>query len=134
METAWLVAYAVTLTVFLGLDALWLGVIARGFYAAQAGPLLRRRPNLLPAGLFYLVFMAIILYLAVLPAALFQSTGLAALHGALLGLVAYGTYNATNLAILEGWPWRLGLVDTVWGLSLTTVSALVGLWAFNLAK
>ncbi|MDX1581528.1 MAG: DUF2177 family protein, partial [Alphaproteobacteria bacterium] len=111
-----------------------LGVIARKFYAAEAGHLMRRRPNWVPAGMFYLAFIAIILYLAVLPAALFQSDGLAALHGALLGLAAYGTYNATNLAVLKDWPARLSLVDTLWGTSLTTVSALAGLWAFKLAQ
>ena len=46
-----IVAYAVTAIVFLGLDALWLSQLALGMYRRELGGLLLEQPNLLIAGL-----------------------------------------------------------------------------------
>ena len=46
--------------------------------------------------------------------------------GALLGLVAYGTYDFTNLSTLRNWPVALSLIDVCWGVVLTGVAASAG--------
>ena len=97
-------AYAATLIVFLGLDFLWLGVVARGFYSARLGGLMRENINFVAAGGFYLAYVGGIVFFAVAPALSEGSWQRAALNGALLGLLAYGTYDMTNLATLRNWP------------------------------
>jgi uncharacterized membrane protein len=118
-----LIAYAASAVVFLGLDLLWLGVLARGFYVRQMGDLLREPPNLGIAGLFYLVYVGGVLLFAVVPA---QSWRHALLLGIALGVVAYGTYDLTNLATLRRWPPALAAVDLAWGSALTGLAALAG--------
>ena len=119
-------AYAATLVVFLGIDALWLGVIARRFYVDQLGSLMRESPSMLAAGGFYLFYVVGIVFFAVAPALAAGSWKTAALNGALLGLVAYGTYDMTNLATLKDWPVTVSIVDLVWGGVLTGIAATGG--------
>src|SRR3569623_3092375 len=103
------VAYIVTAIVFLGLDALWLTQVALGMYRRELGDMLREQPNLAIAGVFYLLFVAGIVLLVVLPA-LNAGGWLSALWmGAVLGLAAYGTYDITNLSTLKGWSLGLSM-------------------------
>lgn len=118
--------YGGTLLAFLALDALWLGVVARGFYARQLGDMLRDDPNWAAAAVFYLIYVVGIVVLAVLPALEGRSPGRALGLGALLGLVAYGAYDLTNLATLKGFPVRMVGVDLAWGTVLTGLVAWAG--------
>lgn len=120
------IAYLSTALVFLGLDYLWLSRVAIGFYRSQIGDLLRERPHFGAAALFYLFYIAGIVYFAVLPGAQKENLGLALLNGALLGLLAYGTYDMTNLATLKSWTLPVSLVDVVWGAFLTAAAAGAG--------
>ena len=119
-------AYALTLVVFFGLDFLWLGFVARSFYASQLGALMRENINYLASGGFYLAYVAGIVFFAVVPAMAEGSWGRAAMNGALLGLLAYGTYDMTNIATLKNWPVTMSIVDMGWGGVLTGVSAVSG--------
>lgn len=119
-------AYAATLVLFLGIDALWLGVIARRYYVEQLSGLMRETPNMLAAGGFYLFYVAGIVFFAVAPALAAGSWKTAALNGALLGLIAYGTYDITNLATLKDWPVTVSAVDLIWGGALTGASSTGG--------
>jgi uncharacterized membrane protein len=122
----YLIAYGASAVVFFGLDLLWLGLLARGFYVRQMGDLLRDPPNLGIAGLFYLVYVGGIVLFAVLPALQGQSWRSALLLGLALGVVAYGTYDLTNLATLRRWPPALAAVDLAWGSLLTGLAATAG--------
>ena len=122
----YLIAYGASAVVFFGLDLLWLGVVARGFYARQMGDLLREQPSLGVAGLFYAVYVGGIVLLATVPALHCQSWRKALLLGVALGVVAYGTYDLTNLATLRRWPVALALVDLAWGSALTGLAATAG--------
>jgi len=121
-----IVAYIVTAVVFLGLDAIWLTQIALGMYRRELGALLLDKPNLPIAGLFYLLFVVGIVVLAILPALNGGSWLNALLMGAVLGLVAYGTYDITNLSTLKNWSLTVTIADLAWGSALTAVSATVG--------
>jgi uncharacterized membrane protein len=120
------VAYIVTAIVFLGLDALWLSQIALGMYRRELGALLLDKPNLAIAGIFYLLFVIGIVVLAILPALNGGSWVNALIMGAVLGLVAYGTYDITNLSTLKNWSLTVTIADLIWGTALTAISATVG--------
>jgi len=120
------VAYIVTAIVFLGLDTLWLTQVALGMYRRELGTLLLDKPNLPIAGLFYLLFVVGVVVLAILPALNGGTWINALLLGAVLGLVAYGTYDITNLSTLRNWSLTVTLADLAWGTALTAVSATLG--------
>ncbi|MCA0257744.1 MAG: DUF2177 family protein [Proteobacteria bacterium] len=130
MQTA-LIAYISAALVFFGLDFVWLSRVAIGFYRSQIGETLRDRPNMLAAGLFYLFYIAGIVYFAVLPGLQKDSLAVACLNGALLGLIAYGTYDMTNLATLKNWSLSVSIVDMLWGTVLTALSASAAYWVVS---
>lgn len=107
----------------IALDLLFLGVLARQFYQDALGPLLRDPPLAGPATAFYALYVLAIWALAVRPSA---SSGEAFARGALLGAIAYGTYELTNYTMIAGWPARLVPVDWAWGIFLTGASAAAG--------
>jgi uncharacterized membrane protein len=117
--------YAVALPVFLVMDMIWLGVVARSFYQSQMGHLMRAQVNWAAAIVFYLLFVAGIVVLAVWPAVERQSLAHALVLGALLGLVTYAAYDLTNLATLEGFPLTVALVDLAWGTVLCAIVSAV---------
>ena len=122
--------YFITLIVFLVLDAIWLGLIAQPFYQAQIGFLLAKQANLAAAGVFYLLYVAGLVTFVVEPALRAGTTpGRAALRGAFFGLVAYATYDLTNLATLDRWPVAVTAVDMAWGAAVGALTALTGVWA-----
>ncbi|MGD8727063.1 MAG: DUF2177 family protein [Gemmatimonadales bacterium] len=107
--------YAVALPTFLAIDLLWLGVIARAFYRAQLSHLMRADVNWIAAGAFYVVFVVGIVILSIGPAIERRSARRAMLLGALLGLVTYAAFDLTSLAVLEGFPLGMAVVDMMWG-------------------
>lgn len=120
--------YLATLLPFLLLDALWLGRVAPAFYQSRLAHLLGPTPNLAAAAVFYLLYVVGVVALVVTPSLQEGVLFRAALRGALFGLVAYATYDLTNLATLRDWPWIVTVVDMLWGTVLTAVSALAGAW------
>ena len=121
-----IVAYIAVAVVFFGLDFLWLSRFALDMYKREIGPLLLDQPNLLISTLFYLVFVLGLVLLVVLPALNGGGWVSALWMGAVLGLVAYGTFDITNLATLKGWSQTLALADLAWGTALSAVSATAG--------
>lgn len=122
--------YLITLLSFLILDAIWLGLIAQPFYQAQIGFLLAKNPLWAAAGAFYLLYVAGLVFFVVEPALRAGMTpARAAPRGAFFGLVAYATYDLTNLATVDRWPLVLTAVDMAWGATLGALTVLVGVWA-----
>lgn len=120
------VAYAGSAIAMLALDAIWLTTMVPRLYKPALGDLLADPPNLRVAALFYLLYVAGIVFFAVLPAVEHRSWLAALGTGALLGLVAYGTYDFTNLSTLKNWPLTLSLVDVAWGAVVTSLAAIAG--------
>ena len=119
-------AVAATATTMLALDLLWLGVIAKDFYARHMGTLLRPDVKWVPALLFYALYLTAVIVFVVLPAAERKSLGWAMGMGAFFGLAAYATYDLTSLALIRDFPLRVVLVDLAWGTALTAVVSGVG--------
>lgn len=130
----YLIAYVAAAIVFLGLDALWLSRVALDFYRRELGSLLLDKPNLTVAAVFYLLFVAGLVFLAVIPALTSGNWTTALVNGAVLGLVAYGTYDITNLSTLKGWSIPLTATDIAWGTALSSVSAVAGYFAASWAS
>lgn len=125
---ATLMIYLASLGAFLALDLLWLGVVAKGFYQAQLGHLMRPDVQWPAALLFYLIYVGAIVILCVLPAAEKQSLGRALALGAVFGLAAYAAFDLTSLALLRDFPLRAVVVDLTWGTVLTAAVSAVGYW------
>jgi len=122
----YLVAYVGTLIVFLGIDFVWLSFVARKFYFERLGPLLLDQPNLGIAAFFYLFYVMGIVHLAIIPALKDGNAMVAVVNAAVFGVLAYATYDITNMATLKGWSWEVAAVDIVWGGVLSAVSAYAG--------
>ena len=121
----WMIAVAATVLCFSALDFIWLGTVAFDFYESQIGPLLLASPNW-DAGLsFYLMYMIGISYFAVVPAVKAGSSLKGLVNGALFGLMAYGTYDLTNMATLSGWSWTVVAVDMAWGAFATGLTGFI---------
>lgn len=121
--------YFVTLIILLIIDGVWLAVMGPLFYEPWLQHILALETNIAAAGLFYLLYAVAIVMLVVFPACKVGSWRRAITAGAVLGLASYGTYDLTNLAVAEGWPLVVTVVDMLWGMILTTgVAAAVYAW------
>jgi uncharacterized membrane protein len=110
--------YAIALPIFFAMDMLWLGVVAKKFYAQHIGLLLKSNINWAAAILFYLLFLVGLVVFVIGPAVERGGWSRALLLGALFGLITYATYDLTNLATLKNWPLALTVVDMLWGMVL----------------
>jgi uncharacterized membrane protein len=120
--------YIATLIVFTGVDLIWLGFIAHGYYRSQIGHLIADPMNL-PAGIaFYLVYTVGLVIFAVQPAIASGGVPKALMLGATFGFFCYATYDLTNLATLKNWSLPLSLVDMAWGAVLSGIAAAAGAW------
>ena len=124
----YLLAYLGSGVVMAILDAVWLTTVGPRLYRPAIGELLAPEANLRVAAVFYVVYVAGIVFLAVLPAVREGSVLRAVTSGAVLGLVAYATYDLTNQATLRVWPLHITLIDVAWGTFVTAAAALGGYW------
>lgn len=120
-----LVAHVATATAFLALDAVWLTLMADRIYRPAMGDMVLDGFRLLPAIVFYLVYVVGLVHFGVKPG---LAGGMAATIGnaALFGLVAYATYDLTNQATLKHWSTVLTVADIAWGTVASTLAALAG--------
>jgi len=119
-------AFLAMLIAFLIIDAIALKLVLYPLFSTHIGPYLRENVQFGVALAFYVFYVAGVLYFAVLPSLAEASLGRAILNGALLGLMAYGTYEATNMATIRGWSMTMVAVDVTWGAILTATVAAIG--------
>ncbi len=123
-----LVLYFGSATFFLVADAIMLTLVMKPLFERHIGDMLQSPINIAPAAIFYLFYVAGIQWLVSLPALREGSVGSAAFNGAILGTLAYGTYEFTNKSTLKGWDWSMVATDTAWGAVLTGATAAFGVW------
>ena len=116
--------YIIALLTFLGIDTVWLTLVAKNFYAKQIGYLMAKNPNLIAALIFYLIFIVGLVFFVIIPSLEDKNWTKVLISGAFFGLVTYATYDLTNLATIKDWPITLTIVDLIWG---TILSALVSI-------
>jgi uncharacterized membrane protein len=122
--------YLIALPVFLAIDMVWLIFVAKNFYAQQIGFLMKTEINWPAAIIFYLIFIVGLVVFVITPALEKNSWSHALIYGALFGLVAYATYDLTNLATMKNWPVIITIVDLAWGM---TVAASVSIVTYLIA-
>ena len=121
-----IIAYVSTGIIFLAIDFIWLGVMTPRLYKPQLAAYMTDKFNLLPAILFYVLFTVGLMVLVVFPAVERGSIMRATLMGGLLGLVAYATYDLTNLSSIKNWPLVISVIDITWGTILSAITATLG--------
>ena len=125
------VRFIITLLVFLLLDGIWLGFLASGLYKEYLGYLIASQTNFIAAGLFYLIYIFGLLWFVIDPNLKSKSANFVFLQGALLGLIAYSTYELTNWAVIKDWPWPIVFIDIAWGALLTGTVAVIAYKIFK---
>ncbi len=122
-------AYLAVAVAFLIVDIAWITVFLKAVYDETLGSMMLEAPRGGGAIGFYVGYIAVIVYLAVLPGVREGRVQVALTNGAALGAAAYGTYTLTNYALFGPWTWTLVVSDIAWGAFLTAISALAGYFA-----
>lgn len=118
------VLYLSTAAIFLILDAIMLTLVMKPLFSRHIGPLMLTDIRMVPAAAFYAAYVAGLIYLVSYPA---LKTGAPVLiPAAIIGAMAYGTYEFTSYAIMKDWHWQMVATDTIWGTVLTGLSAWAG--------
>ncbi len=124
----YLTAYTATLIAFVVIDFVWLSIMADRLYRPALGDMLAPSFRLAPAVIFYLIYAAGLTFLAVRTGVMSGSIATAVIHGAVVGFMAYATYDLTNQSTLKSWSTTLTVADLVWGTVLSAAASGVGFW------
>jgi uncharacterized membrane protein len=119
------IAYLCTAVVFLILDGGFLSLVGPNLYRPEIGSLLGASVRPLPAALFYLLYIGGLVYFCVRPTA-GQGWSATLIAGAVLGLIAYGTYDLTCHSVMKVWSWKVTLIDMAWGMTASALAATGG--------
>jgi uncharacterized membrane protein len=117
--------YFIALPVFLVIDMIWLILVAKNFYSKHLGFLMRPDVNWFAAIIFYLLYIGGLVLFVISPAVEKHSFLRALFYGAVFGLIAYATYDLTNLATLKDWPIVVTIVDLIWGIVLSAAVSTI---------
>lgn len=120
------VLYAATAGIFLILDAIMLRVVMAPLFRRHIGDALLADIRIGAAAVFYLFYVAGLVWLVSLPALRAGVPLQALVRGAVVGAMAYGTYEFTNYATLRGWHPAMVATDLLWGTALTAFAAWAG--------
>ena len=113
--------------IFLVIDIIWLRFSVKAFYRPNLAPLLLDKPVMWAAVMFYLIYIFGLSFVIIEPSLYSQNTFYFLFKAFIFGLVAYGTYNLTNMATIKGWSYRVVFVDMIWGGALTSFSSYFGI-------
>ena len=120
-------ATLLTALIFLIIDIIWLSFAVKSFYKPNIGHLLLDKPVMWAAAMFYIIYVFGIGVVIIEPSISLDNTFNFLLKAFVFGLVAYGTYNLTNMATVKGWSPSVVFVDMIWGGSLTAFSSYFGI-------
>lgn len=129
MFAYYLKLYFTSLLVFLLIDSIWLGFVARDLYRSQIGFILKDKFNLIAGLIFYLIFIVGLVFFVINPA---ESWEYALFAGMFFGFISYATYDMTNLATIKNWPLLLTIIDIIWGSLLCGMTSLISYLLFNI--
>jgi uncharacterized membrane protein len=119
------IAWVATAIAFGIADAIFLSQVAQRVYRPLIGEILRPDVGVAAAAAFYAIYVSGLVFFAVAPALEKQSLGVAVLNAAVLGFVAYATYDLTNQATMRVWDLRVTLLDMAWGTFASALAAAI---------
>ena len=122
MKTS-LILYIIALCIFLPIDLLWIGVVAKDFYRESMGALMSEKPRMDVGLIFYALFLVGLVIFGIRAGVVANDWKPALLYGALFGFFCYATYDLTCLAVMKDYPVKLALVDLAWGTIISGVTA-----------
>jgi len=114
--------------IFLIIDIIWLSFSVKSFYRPNIGHLLLDTPVMWAAALFYLLYVVGLGVVIIDPSNYTDHPINFIFKAFIFGLVAYGTYNLTNMATVKGWSPSVVFVDMFWGGTLTAFSSFFGIF------
>lgn len=115
--------YLITAFVFFVFDIIWLGLISKQLYRNHLGHLMAPQVNWVAALVFYTLFIFGLIFFVINPAIEKGSLSYAILAGGFYGLIAYATYDLTNLATIKDWPLNITIIDLIWGTFLNAMTS-----------
>ena len=115
--------FMITFAVFMTIDLIWLGVVAKKLYNKYLGYIMAKNINWLAAIIFYVIFVIGLLLFVIYPAMAKDSIQYLILYGMAYGFITYATYDLTNLATLKDWPIEITIIDLIWGTTLSTLTS-----------
>ncbi len=118
-------SFTITFVVFMAIDLVWLGFIAKNLYSKYLGYIMTDKVNWGAAIIFYVLFIIGLLFFVISPALDKNSWTYALGAGALYGLLTYATYDLTNLATLKDWPIAITVIDMIWGTTLASLTSII---------
>lgn len=117
------IAFISAASIMGALDYVWLGYIGKKIYYGEMSELLLKKPNMVPALIFYVIYVIGTVVFVIAPALEKESLLHALSMGALFGFVAYATYDLTNLATMKGYSRKIVVIDLLWGALITALTA-----------
>ena len=123
-----IISFIFVSTIFLIVDVIWLSITVKSVYKPNLGDLLNDKPVLWAAVLFYIIYMIGLTLIIIKPALASNSVLQAFWTGVIFGIVAYGTYNLTNMATVKNWSSTIVWIDMLWGGLLTGSSSAAGIY------
>ena len=123
-----IISFIFVSTIFLIVDVIWLSITVKLVYKPNLGDLLNDKPVLWAAVLFYIIYMIGLTLIIIKPALASNSVLQAFWTGVIFGIVAYGTYNLTNMATIKNWSSTIVWIDMIWGGFLTGFSSAAGIY------
>lgn len=118
------ILFVVTAVIFLALDAIMLTFVMSPLFKQHIGEMMLAEVRLGAAAAFYLAYVAGLTYLVSLPG--LRGDAPVVLPAAVIGAMAYGTYEFTSYSIMKGWHPSMVAMDVTWGTVLTAFSAWAG--------
>ncbi len=127
--TKWIIAYVVAAVAFGVLDALWLRWAGPNLYRPVIGEIMAENFRVAPAAVFYLIYLAGMVWFAIRPGLESGHVGTAVLNGALLGALCYATFDLTSQAVFKVWSTHVSVLDIAWGTFATATASGIATWA-----
>ena len=115
--------FIITFIVFMTIDLIWLGVVAKNLYNKYLGYIMTKNINWIAAVIFYVIFVIGLLLFVIYPAMAKNSVQYIIIYGMAYGFITYATYDLTNLATLKDWPIEITIIDLIWGTTLSTLTS-----------
>ena len=117
-----------TLVIMAIIDFLWLGLVASKLYSSELGSLVGAAGGDMafrwPAAAIVYILLPLGLVLFILPRLGSEPRARSLMWGAMFGLVVYGVYDLTNLALLPQWSLKVTIIDILWGMFLYAIVSL----------
>jgi uncharacterized membrane protein len=124
----WIIAYVAAGIVFGAMDAVWLRWSGPNLYRPIIGEIMAENFRMGAAGVFYLIYLAGMVWFAIKPGLESASVANALLNGVLLGALCYATFDLTSQAVMKVWATKISVLDIMWGAFATGTTSAIVTW------